>query len=72
MDLNGSFSRHIRRGQSYSVALIWRSALAHRACLRENNEITHVVDEPSALMLCITLNFIRIVGMREQCVNVSF
>lgn len=45
---------------------------SHRACQRENNEITHEVNEPSALMLCITLNFIKIAGMRERCINVAF
>ena len=47
---------------------------SHRACQRENNEITHVVNEPSALMsrLCVTLNFVEIAGMRERCISVAF
>ena len=64
--------RGTRDGGTLIPARVFGAPRSHRACLRENNEITHVVNKPSALMLCITLNFIKIAGMRERCINVAF
>ena len=64
--------RGTRDGGSLIPSHVSDAPRSHRACHRENNEITYVVNEPSALMLCITLNFIKIAGMRERCINVAF
>lgn len=71
MDLNVPF-RGTRDGGSLIPSRVSGAPRSHRACLRENNEVTHVVKEPSTLMLCITLNFIKIAGMRERCIKVAF
>ena len=64
--------RGTRDGGSLIPSRVSGAPLSRRACQRENNKIPHVVNEPSALMLCITLNFIKIAGMRERCINVAF
>ena len=56
--------RGTRDGGSLIPSRVFGAPRLHRACQREDDEITHVVNEPSALMLCITLNFIKIAGMR--------
>ena len=65
-------SRGTRDGGSLIPSRVSGAPRSHRACQRENYEVTHVVNEPSALMLGITLNFIKIAGMRERCINVAF
>ena len=64
--------RGTRDGGSLIPSRVSGAPRSRRPCQRENNKITHVVNEPSAFMLCITLNFIKIAGMRERCINVAF